>query len=62
MEATLADGGVMLSSTVVGGRNAQRFVVQNHRTDEMEVRRSIQILESLADGLRATAGGGDPGG
>jgi len=48
MEATLADGEIMISSTLLGGRNALRLVVQNHRTDEAEVRRSIAALERLA--------------
>lgn len=48
MEATLSDGEIMISSTILGGRNALRLVVQNHRTDEQEVRRSVAALERLA--------------
>lgn len=41
MEATLRAGELMLSTTLLGGRNTLRLVVMNHRTTEAELRRSI---------------------
>ena len=48
MEATLADGALMLSTTVTGGRTALRLVVMNHRTTEADVRRSVARIRELA--------------
>jgi glutamate/tyrosine decarboxylase-like PLP-dependent enzyme len=48
MEATLADGTCMLSTTVTGGRTAVRLVVMNHRTGEEDVRRSVARVRELA--------------
>ena len=48
MEATLADGELMLSSTILKGKNTLRLVVMNPRTDESEVRRSIKRIFELA--------------
>jgi glutamate/tyrosine decarboxylase-like PLP-dependent enzyme len=48
MDAALRDGGLMLSTTVVAGRSAVRFVVMNHRTTEDDVRRSVAKLRELA--------------
>jgi glutamate/tyrosine decarboxylase-like PLP-dependent enzyme len=48
MEATLADGTLMLSTTITGGRTALRLVVMNHRTSEADVRRSVARILELA--------------
>ncbi len=48
MEATLADGTCMLSTTVQGGRTALRLVVMNHRTTDADVRRSVDRIRELA--------------
>ena len=40
-EATLADGELLLSSTVLGGINTLRLVVLNHRTTETDIHRSV---------------------
>ena len=48
MEATLADGTCMLSTTVQRGRTALRLVVMNHRTTEADVRRSVDRIRELA--------------
>lgn len=45
MEDTLAEGEVMISTTMLEGRSALRFVVQNHRTNEEELRRSVAAIE-----------------
>ncbi len=42
------DGEVMLSSTLIGGTTALRLVVMNHRTDEAEVRRSVERIRALS--------------
>lgn len=47
LEATLADGELMVSSTLLGGVNTLRFVVMNHRTTETDVRRSVQRIREL---------------
>jgi aromatic-L-amino-acid decarboxylase len=47
MEATLADGELMLSTTTLAGQSALRMVVMNHRTTEMDVRRSVQRIREL---------------
>ena len=44
MERTLEEGEVMISSTLLDDRSALRFVVQNHRTTETEIRRSIDAI------------------
>jgi glutamate/tyrosine decarboxylase-like PLP-dependent enzyme len=49
MEATLADGTLMLSSTEIDGRNALRLAVMNHRTTEADVRRSVARIRELAE-------------
>jgi glutamate/tyrosine decarboxylase-like PLP-dependent enzyme len=59
IEAALTDGGVMISSTILGGRNTLRLVVQNHRTDESELRRSIELLETLSPRDATTGNGRD---
>lgn len=46
MEATLESGELMLSTTLVGGLNTLRLVVMNHRTQEADVRRSVQQVLS----------------
>jgi len=48
MEAILADGRLMLSTTVLDGRNTLRLVVMNHRTTETEIRNSVQRILFLA--------------
>ena len=48
MEATLADGELMISSTTLKGINTLRFVVMNHRTTEQDVRRSVKRIVELA--------------
>jgi glutamate/tyrosine decarboxylase-like PLP-dependent enzyme len=48
MEAILADGHLMLSTTVLDGRNTLRLVVMNHRTTETEIRKSVQRILFLA--------------
>lgn len=53
MERTLAEGEVMLSSTDLGGRSALRFVVQNHRTDERELARSVAAVARVVAELEA---------
>jgi glutamate/tyrosine decarboxylase-like PLP-dependent enzyme len=49
MEATLADGALMLSTTVTGGRTALRMVVMNHRTTEADVRFSVFRIRELSE-------------
>ncbi len=44
MEKTLEEGEVMISSTLLSERSALRFVVQNHRTTEAEIHRSIDAI------------------
>ena len=41
MQSTLASGDLMLSTTILGGRNTLRLVVLNHRTTEAEIRRTV---------------------
>jgi glutamate/tyrosine decarboxylase-like PLP-dependent enzyme len=41
MEATLKEGDLMLSTTMLAGRSTLRFVVLNHRTTEADVSRSV---------------------
>ena len=48
MEATLADGRIMLSTTLLGGRNTLRMVVMNHRTTEQDVRISVDRIRHFA--------------
>jgi glutamate/tyrosine decarboxylase-like PLP-dependent enzyme len=48
MERSLASGETMLSTTRLGGRSALRLVVQNHRTTEDDVRRTVRVLRELA--------------
>ena len=47
MEATLADGQLMLSTTFLGGRNTLRLVVMNHRTTERDIRISVSRIREL---------------
>ncbi len=49
MEATLADGALMLSTTITGGRTVLRMVVMNHRTSEEHVRFSVARIRELAE-------------
>ena len=51
IEAILADGELMLSSTTLKGRSTLRFVVMNHRTTPADVKRSVKRVRELADGL-----------
>jgi glutamate/tyrosine decarboxylase-like PLP-dependent enzyme len=48
MEATLADGELMLSSTLLNGINTLRLVVMNHRTTERDVHRSVRRIRELS--------------
>lgn len=48
MEATLASGELMLSTTLVKGRSWLRLVVMNHRTTDEDVRRSVRVIRKLA--------------
>ena len=48
MEATLADGQIMLSTTLLGGQNTLRMVVMNHRTTEYDVRLSVERIRRFA--------------
>ncbi len=48
MNATLADGELMLSSTTSRGRNCLRLVVMNHRTSETDIHRSVRKIRELA--------------
>ena len=48
MEATLADGQIMLSTTLLGGQNTLRMVVMNHRTTERDVRLSVERIRRFA--------------
>lgn len=47
MEATLASGELMLSTTTLQGRSSLRLVVMNHRTNESEIRRSVTGIRAL---------------
>jgi aromatic-L-amino-acid decarboxylase len=51
MEATLADGQLMLSTTFLDGRNTLRFVVMNHRTTERDIRISVGRIRELVSEL-----------
>lgn len=51
MEATLADGQLMLSTTFLDGRNTLRLVVMNHRTTERDIRISVDRIRELASSL-----------
>ncbi|MEW6745621.1 MAG: aminotransferase class V-fold PLP-dependent enzyme [Planctomycetota bacterium] len=44
MERTLAEGTIMLSTTLLNGRTALRLVVMNPRTDEAELLRSLEAI------------------
>ena len=48
VEATLADGELMISSTRLGGINTLRLVVMNHRTSEDDIHRSVARIRQLA--------------
>lgn len=48
MESTLDAGELMLSTTVLGGRNTLRLAVMNHRTTEADVRRSVRCIRRHA--------------
>ena len=47
MEATLADGALMLSTTYLGDRNTLRLTVMNHRTTEADIHRSVKRIREL---------------
>jgi len=49
MEAILADGRLMLSTTLLDGQNTLRMAVMNHRTTEIEIRDSVQRILALAE-------------
>mgnify|MGYP002624121236 CR=1 FL=1 len=51
LEATLADGELMLSSTVLDGINTLRLVVMNHRTTEIDIQRSVGRIRHFAERL-----------
>ncbi len=44
MEETLASGELMLSTTLVNGQSTVRLVVMNHRTTELDIRRSVSRI------------------
>ena len=48
IEAILADGELMLSSTTLNGKSTLRFVVMNHRTTVEDVERSVRRIRELA--------------
>jgi glutamate/tyrosine decarboxylase-like PLP-dependent enzyme len=48
MERSLASGETMLSTTRLGGRHALRLVVQNHRTTDDDIHRTVRVLAELA--------------
>ena len=47
MEATLASGELMLSTTTLASRSVLRLVVMNHRTTAEEVQRSVSQIHQL---------------
>lgn len=47
MEATLASGTLMLSTTTLRGQSTLRMVVMNHRTTETEIQRSVDCIRSF---------------
>jgi glutamate/tyrosine decarboxylase-like PLP-dependent enzyme len=47
MEATLASGELMLSTTILDEQNTLRLVVMNHRTTETDVRQSVKRIREL---------------
>ncbi|MFT5526260.1 MAG: aromatic-L-amino-acid decarboxylase [Pirellulaceae bacterium] len=47
MEATLASGELMLSTTMLAGKSTLRMVIMNHRTTERDVRRSVATIQKL---------------
>jgi glutamate/tyrosine decarboxylase-like PLP-dependent enzyme len=49
MEATLASGELMLSTTTLANRTALRMVVMNHRTTAEEVSRSVAKIHQLTE-------------
>ena len=48
MEATLASGELMLSTTTLDRRTTLRLVVMNHRTSEADIRHSVAQIRRLA--------------
>lgn len=48
MEATLASGELLLSSTVLAGRSTLRLVVLNHRTSAQDIQQSVSKIRELA--------------
>ena len=48
VEATLADGELMISSTLLNGVNTLRLVVMNHRTGEDDIIRSVKRIRHFA--------------
>ncbi|MEE3373337.1 MAG: aminotransferase class V-fold PLP-dependent enzyme [Planctomycetota bacterium] len=48
MEATLASGELMLSTTTLANRTVLRMVIMNHRTTAEEVQRSVSQIHRLA--------------
>ena len=52
MERTLEGGVVMISGTDLEGRSALRFVVQNHRTTEAELTRSVAEIARVSRELQ----------
>lgn len=49
MESTLEAGTTMLSTTELDGLIALRFVVMNHRSSEVEIRRSVREIHEHVD-------------
>lgn len=47
MEATLASGTLMLSTTTLHGKSTLRMAVMNHRTTEAEVQRSVECIRKF---------------
>ena len=48
MNATLADGDLMLSTTFLHGKNTLRLVVMNHRITDADIIRSVKRIRELA--------------
>ncbi len=62
MNSTLEQGEVMISTTELNGAPALRFVVMNHRTDEDELRRSVDTIHRTVRRILDAERGATPGG
>lgn len=60
MDATLASGTLMISTTELGNETVVRFVVMNHRTTEEQVRASVAEIARVAAEIAVAADGGVP--